>query len=99
MLLTNVSGLQISGFAEIRYSNIASGSPCIGSDIRSDIEADIGSYLEISTDNFSFCQVLLPGTNRVIAMDEDDLSDYLDQDPDIPRTSTADLGPYARFLH
>ena len=31
-------------------------------------------------------------------MDEDELRDYLDQDPDIPSTSTADLGPYAGFL-
>ncbi len=31
-------------------------------------------------------------------MDEDELRDYLDQDPDILQISTADLGPYARFL-
>ncbi len=26
------------------------------------------------------------------------MRDYLDQDPDVPPTSTANLGPYARFL-
>ena len=31
-------------------------------------------------------------------MDEDELSNYLDQDPDILPTSTTDLGPYAGFL-
>ncbi len=31
-------------------------------------------------------------------MDADDMRDYLDQDPDIPPTSTANLGPYACFL-
>jgi hypothetical protein len=31
-------------------------------------------------------------------MGTDDMRDYLDQDPDVPATSTANLGPYARFL-
>ena len=98
-----------SGFAEIQYSDV--GSPCIGSDIGSDIEADIGTYSEISTDNISFRLVLLPGTNTTIAiimtaiavgieyhreMDKVELRDYLDQDPDI--APAADLGPYASFL-
>ena len=30
-------------------------------------------------------------------MDADEMSDYEDQDPHIPPTSTAILGPYARF--
>jgi hypothetical protein len=33
-----------------------------------------------------------------IEMDADEMRDYLDQDPDVPPTSTADLGPYALFL-
>ncbi len=32
-------------------------------------------------------------------MDADDLRDYEDQHPSIHPTYTADLGPYARFLH
>ena len=31
-------------------------------------------------------------------MDADEMRDYEDQDPHIPPTSTANLGPYARFL-
>jgi hypothetical protein len=31
-------------------------------------------------------------------MDNDEMRDYLDQDPYFPPTSTANLGPYARFL-
>ena len=31
-------------------------------------------------------------------MDGDELRDYLDQDPDIPPTSSADLGPSAAFF-
>ncbi len=31
-------------------------------------------------------------------MDADDMRDYMDQDPNVPPTSTANLGPYARFL-
>ena len=31
-------------------------------------------------------------------MDEDELRDYMDQDPGIPPTSTTDFRPYARFL-
>jgi hypothetical protein len=31
-------------------------------------------------------------------MDADDQRDFLDQDPHIPLTSSANLGPYARFL-
>ncbi len=33
-----------------------------------------------------------------IEMDDDDMHVYLDQDLDVPQTSTANLGPYARFL-
>ena len=31
-------------------------------------------------------------------MDADELRDFENQDPHIPRPSAADLGPYARFL-
>jgi hypothetical protein len=31
-------------------------------------------------------------------MDADDMRNYLDQDIDVPPTSTANLGLYARFL-
>ena len=31
-------------------------------------------------------------------MDADDQRDFLDQDPHVPPTSSANLGPYARFL-
>jgi hypothetical protein len=31
-------------------------------------------------------------------MDADEMRDYEDQDPHVPPTSTANLGPYARFL-
>jgi hypothetical protein len=33
-----------------------------------------------------------------IEMDADDMHDYLNQDLDVPPTSTANLGPYSRFL-
>ena len=31
-------------------------------------------------------------------MDPDDLRDFEDQDPHVPPSSTANVGPYARFL-
>jgi hypothetical protein len=31
-------------------------------------------------------------------MDAEEMRDYEDQDPHIPQISTANLGPYARFL-
>jgi hypothetical protein len=34
--------------------------------------------------------------NKDFEMDADDMRDYLDQNPDVPPTSTAN--PYARFL-
>jgi hypothetical protein len=37
---------------------------------------------------------MIPGMRR----DVDDMRDFSDQDPDIPLTSTANLGSYARFL-
>jgi hypothetical protein len=37
--------------------------------------------------------------NRDRDMDADEMRDYEDQVPHIPQTSTANLGPYARFRH
>ena len=36
--------------------------------------------------------------NGDLEMYADEMRDYEDQDPHIPPTSTATLGPYARFL-
>jgi len=36
--------------------------------------------------------------NRDRDMDADEMRDYEDQDPHIPHTSTANLGPYAHFI-
>ena len=49
----------VISYADIGFANIG---------LRSDIGSDIGSSSDICTDNFSFCQVLLPGTNTIIAM-------------------------------
>jgi hypothetical protein len=51
-------GDPISGHSIIRYRVT----------LLSDIGCDVGYKSDISTDNFSFRQVLLPGTNTMIAM-------------------------------
>jgi hypothetical protein len=79
-------------------------TPC--PDIGSDIGPDIVPYL---FNDWWFPQVLLQATDPMILMTTTILevmkrwilkiwSWYKDQDPHVPPTTTANLGPYARFL-